>query len=184
MAGIFDRLQKQIEDKRKEGGITVLDLADLPTALRKIMRLMLRQIQMSYLQLCEATDQMPADERMTRAQLDDALKKLAEQAWLIQIGEGERAIYKVNLRRKPGSKLGESIWESLDAKLKDSPQAPENRLTAIYCIHAPRTPWCLWRHLRPAPHRPFDPGCRGLPAIELGSPAVGAHPALAIQARG
>lgn len=123
MAGVFDRLQKQIDDKRQEGGITILDLADLPPALRKIMRLMLRQLQMDYPQLCNAIDQMPEDERLTRANLDEALKKLAEQAWLIQIGEGERAIYKVNLRRKSGSKLGEGIWQNLDAKLKGHPGA-------------------------------------------------------------
>ena len=121
MAGVFDRLQKKIEDKRKEDGITVLDLADLPPALRKIMRLMLRQLQMNYNQLCEAVEQMPEDERLTRVQLDEALNKLAEQAWLIRIGQGERAIYKVNLRRKAGSKLGESIWQNLDAKLKNNP---------------------------------------------------------------
>ena len=121
MAGVFDRLQKQIDDKRKEGGITILDLADLPPALRKIMRLMLRQLQMNYPQLCNAMDQMPEEERLTRANLDEALKKLTEQAWLIQIGEGERAIYKVNLRRKAGSQLGEDIWQNLDAKLKGSP---------------------------------------------------------------
>ena len=118
MPGVFDRLQKQIDDKRKEGGITALDLADLPPALRKIMRLMLRQLQMNYPQLCDAMDQMPEGERLKRADLNDALKKLSEQAWLIQIGEGERAIYKVNLRRKAGSKLGEDIWQNLDAKLK------------------------------------------------------------------
>ncbi len=123
MSGVFDQLQKQIDDKRKEGGITILDLADLPPALRKIMLLMLRQLQMNYPQLCNAMDQMPEDERLTRANLDEALKKLAEQAWLIQIGEGERAIYKVNLRRKAGSKLGEGIWQNLDAKLKGNPGA-------------------------------------------------------------
>lgn len=123
MAGVFDRLQKQIDDKSQQGGITVLDLADLPPALRKIMRLMLRQLQMNYPQLCDAMDQMPEDERLTRANLDEALKKLAEQAWLIQIGEGERAIYRVNLRRKAGSKLGEGIWQNLDAKLKGNPGA-------------------------------------------------------------
>jgi hypothetical protein len=123
MAGIFDRLQKQIDDKRKEGGITVLDLADLPPALRKIMLLMLRQLQMNYPQLCDAMDQLPEEEQLTRANLDEALKKLAEQAWLIQIGTGESAIYKVNLRRKAGSKLGEGIWQNLDAKLKGNPGA-------------------------------------------------------------
>jgi hypothetical protein len=120
MTGIFDRLQKQIDDKRKSGGITVLDLADLPPALRKIMKLMLRKLQLNYPQLCQAMDEMPEDERLTYAELNEVLRKLSEQAWLIQIGEGERAIYKVNLRRKAGSALGESIWKNLDAKLKDN----------------------------------------------------------------
>ena len=118
MSGVFDRLQKQIDDKRKEGGISVLDLADLPPALRKIMRLMLRQLQMNYAQLAEAIDQLPEGERLTRTSLDEALKKLSEQAWLIQIGEGERAVYKVNLRRKAGSHLSDTIWQNLDSKLK------------------------------------------------------------------
>jgi hypothetical protein len=119
MAGVFDRLQKQIDDKRKEGGITVLDLADLPPALRKIMLLMLRQLQMNYAQLVEAIDrQLPEGERLTGTDLDEALKKLSEQAWLIQIGEGERAVYKVNLRRRAGSNLSETIWQNLDSKLK------------------------------------------------------------------
>jgi len=121
MAGVFDRLQKQIDDKQKEGGITALDLADLPPALRKIMRLMLRQLHMNYPQLYEAMEKMPEGERLSRADLDEALKTLSQQAWLIQIGEGERAIYKVNLRRKAGSTLASGIWQSLDAKLKDNP---------------------------------------------------------------
>lgn len=118
MAGVFDRLQKRIEDRRKEGGISVLDLADLSPALRKIMRLMLRQTKMDYVQLLAVIDQLPAEERLTPSQLDESLSKLSEQAWLIQIGSGERAIYKVNLRRKAGSKLSTSIWQDLDSKLK------------------------------------------------------------------
>ena len=121
MTGIFDRLQKQIDDKHKSGGITVLDLVDLPPALRKIMKLMLRKLQLSYSQLRQVMDEMPENERLTHSELDETLKKLSEQAWLIQIGEGERAIYKVNLRRKTGSALGESIWQNLDTKLKDNP---------------------------------------------------------------
>ena len=119
MTGIFDRLQKQIDDKQKEGGITALDLADLPPALRKIMRLMLRQVQMNYPQLCDAMEIFPEAERLSAEELNDALKTLSQQAWLIQIGEGERAIYKVNLRKKAGSTLASGIWQSLDAKLKE-----------------------------------------------------------------
>ena len=121
MTGTFDRLQKQIDDKRAKGGISVLDLAELSPALRKIMKLMLRQLRMNYPQLIAAMEGLPEEELLSQDELDKALERLVDQAWLIQIGAGERAIYKVNLRRKAGSAIGESIWQSLEAKLKDNP---------------------------------------------------------------
>ena len=118
MAGVFDRLQSKIEDKQKEGGITALDLADLSPSLRKIMRLMLRRLQLSYPQLCAAMEEMPEAERMPRGDLNKALDTLYEQAWLVRLGQGEKAIYKVNLRPNSGSTLASGIWNSLDEKLK------------------------------------------------------------------
>lgn len=117
MPGVFDRLQRQIEDKKQEGGITALDLADLPPALRKIMRLMLRQLEMTYPQLLEAMQKMPEAERLSQQDLDEALNALSQQFWLIRFGEGQRATYKVNLRRKAGSTLATNIWTTLDAKI-------------------------------------------------------------------
>ncbi|MBE0672152.1 MAG: hypothetical protein IH588_16350 [Anaerolineales bacterium] len=122
MPGVFDRLNKEIKDKQQEGGITALDLADLQPALRKIMRLMLRELQMTYPRLCEVMDAMPEKERLTRDELDESLSTLTQQFWLIRIGEGIKAIYKVNLRRKAGSTLASGIWSSLDEKLKDKPK--------------------------------------------------------------
>ena len=122
MPGVFDRLNKEIENKQPEGGITPLDLAELPPALRKIMRLMLRELQMNYPRLCEAMDSMPEAERLSRDDLDAALATLTEQFWLTRIGEGEKAIYKVNLKRKAGSTLAAGIWSSLDARLKNKPK--------------------------------------------------------------
>ena len=122
MPGVFDRLNKEIKDKQQEGGITALDLAELSPALRKIMRLMLRELQMSYPRLCEAMDAMPEKDRLTRDGLDESLSTLTQQSWLIRIGEGEKAIYKVNLRHGDGSKLAAGIWSSLDAKLKGKPK--------------------------------------------------------------
>jgi hypothetical protein len=118
MAGVFDRLQNKIEDKQKEGGITALDLADLPPALRKIMRLMLRRLQMSYPQLCEAMEAMPEADRLSQGDLDKALEDLSRQSWLTRLGDGPKAIYKVNLRPKSGSTLATGIWSSLEDKLK------------------------------------------------------------------
>lgn len=125
MPGVFDRLNKEIESKHQEGGVTALDFVDLPPALRKIMRLMLRELQLSYVQLCDAIDAMPEAERLSRDDLKDALSTLTQQFWLLRIGEGEKAIYKVNLRRKAGSTLASGIWASLDTKLKDNPKDPK-----------------------------------------------------------
>ncbi len=118
MPGIFDRLQKEIENKQGEGGITALDLADLPPALRKIMRLMLRELQLSYPQLTEAAASFPDSEKIQHKDLDEALDTLTNQGWLIRIGQGEKAIYKVNLRKKAGSTIASGIWNTLDSKLK------------------------------------------------------------------
>ncbi|MCC7119296.1 MAG: hypothetical protein IT310_12290 [Anaerolineales bacterium] len=118
MPGVFDRLNKEIENKQKEGGITPLDLVELSPTLRKIMKLMLRELQMTYPRLREVMDAMPEAERLTPNSLDEALASLTEQFWLIRIGEKEKAIYKVNLKRKSGSTLANGIWSSLDQKLK------------------------------------------------------------------
>lgn len=121
MPGLFDRLDKEIKDSQKDGGITPLDIAKLPPSLRKIMRLMLRELSMSYPRMCEVMDSMPEQDRLTRADLDSALSTLTDQFWLTRIGENEKAIYKVNLRRKAGSTLAAGIWSSLDQKLKGGP---------------------------------------------------------------
>ncbi|GAB4544642.1 MAG: hypothetical protein Fur002_18040 [Anaerolineales bacterium] len=118
MPGVFDNLSKQIEEKNKEGGIRPLDLAGLPPTLRKMMRVMLRELQASYPRLCEIIDSMPEAERMTRAELDLTLNQLVEDTWLLRIGEGEKAIYKANMRRKEGSKLAAGVWSALDSRLK------------------------------------------------------------------
>ncbi len=122
MPGVFDRLNKEIQDKQQEGGITALDLADLAPSLRRIMKLMLRELQMDYPRLCETMDSFPPEERLSRPQLDEALATLTRQFWLLRIGEGPRAIYKVNLRKKSGSTLATGIWSNLDAKLKGGPE--------------------------------------------------------------
>ena len=116
MPGVFDRLNKAIEIKKKLEGISALDLIDLPPLLRKIMRLMLREIKMSYPRLCEVTDALPEGQRVSRAELQQSLDKLTELHWLIRIGEGEKAIYRVNLRAKRTSKLDENIWSTLEAR--------------------------------------------------------------------
>ena len=72
MSGIFDRLQKQLDIRKREGGISALELADLPPNLRQIMRLMLREVVMKYDDIVAAVDAMPESRRMSHAELDEA----------------------------------------------------------------------------------------------------------------
>jgi hypothetical protein len=119
MNGIFDRLQNEIETSRQERGITMLDLAELSPALRKIMRVMLRELKMNYPGLCATMDSLPVDQRLSQADLDDALDSLTRQFWLTRIGNNdESAIYKINLRRRSGSSLPQGLWGLLDGKIK------------------------------------------------------------------
>jgi len=125
------------ENPGPEGGISVLELADLPAAQSKIMRLMLRKIEMAYPDLCLAIEARPEAERLCRADLDAGLEALNNQHWLNRTDGPEHATYKVNfrrrasrtlakvnLRRQAGRALPADIWETLDRK-KDSDQPPK-----------------------------------------------------------
>src|ERR1051326_4039818 len=97
-----------------DSGLSVLDFGDLPSTQRKTMRLMLRQREVTYPDLCQVVDALPEAERLTRSELDDALKNLTEQQWLIRSGEAP-VIYKVNFRRGTRPALARDIWNVLDS---------------------------------------------------------------------
>ena len=117
MSSVFDRLQKQLDIQKREQGISALDLADLPPEMRKIMRLMLREVVMKYTDLWKAVEAMPTAQRLSREELDSALETLVEQNWLVRYGQAEMASYKVNLRRRAGSQLSKDIWSALEDKI-------------------------------------------------------------------
>jgi hypothetical protein len=123
MSGVFDRLQRQLDIQKRERGISALEIAALPPNLRKIMRLMLREVVIKYNDLCKQIEQLPEANRLSKSELDAALDILVEQNWLVRMGEGEFLSYRVNLRRKAGSTLGQDVWASLNAKI-EPPSAP------------------------------------------------------------
>ena len=117
MSSVFDRLQRQLEVQKREHGISALDIADLPPNLRKIMRLMLRNLAMKYGEIAAAIEAMPTTQQLSKQELDQALNMLVEQNWLLRAGEGDMLTYRVNLRRKAGSSLDKDIWASLETKI-------------------------------------------------------------------
>ena len=114
MSGVFDRLHKRLELEKRDEGISPLELASLPPPLRKIMRAMLREVEILYLDMITLVEDWPEKDRMPRGELDAALQTLTVQGWLIRRGEGERVRYQVNLRRKAPSKVAQGIWAALN----------------------------------------------------------------------
>jgi hypothetical protein len=124
MGGLFDKLQNQIENRAQEGGISAIDIASLPPTLRKIMRLMLRENEMTDAAIREAVEAMPEADRVSQSDLSDALNALTAESWLIRLGQDETVTYRVNLRRKAGSGLGGAIWARLESRLEQNKTAP------------------------------------------------------------
>ena len=121
---IFDRLQRQLDIQKREQGISALELMDLPPNLRRIMKMMLREVVMKYIHITQAVAAFPEANRMSQGELDAGLKTLVEQNWLITSGDGEFLSYRVNLRRKAGSALDQDIWAALNRRIAKASEQP------------------------------------------------------------
>jgi len=118
MNDLFDRLQNELDNRNEEGGITPMDLLELPEEMRRIMRKMLRTRTMRKQEIVDFINSWDEKDQLTKEDLDNSLTYLVDQGWLIKIGEGDTIGYRVNLRRKKGSSLDTNIWGALDNKLK------------------------------------------------------------------
>jgi hypothetical protein len=127
MGGLFDKLQNKIENRTQEGGISAIDIASLPPTLRKIMRLMLRENEMAYTAIREAVEAMAEADRISPADLSEALNTLTAESWLIRLGQEDAVTYRVNLRRKAGSGLGGAIWARLESRMDQNKAAPQEQ---------------------------------------------------------
>jgi hypothetical protein len=126
MGSLFDKLQNELDDREEEGGITALDLVDLPPPLRKLMRILLREVEASRADLEKKVQEMPEKDRLSDEDLGKSLDALVKQSWLIALGDGENIRYRVNLRRKKGSDLASSIWNSLEDRIEERAKKPDS----------------------------------------------------------
>ena len=120
MSGVFDRLSKKLDEKDDSSGISPLDLANLPQAQRQLMRILLRELEMSFSTLVKVIEELPDEKRPASVEVEEALKALALEGWVIKMGEGEHVTYRANLRRKAPSTLAQSIWSTLDARIGEA----------------------------------------------------------------
>ena len=98
-----------------EGGLSMLDLVGLPPAQRTLMRLMLRQPDISYAELAQALAGLPEADRLSPAELDETLDALLQQQFLLRSARDQDATFRVSHRRNARSTRRTTIWDALDS---------------------------------------------------------------------
>ena len=121
--GIFNRLSDKLGDIPDGEGVSPITIGALPSNQKRIVRLLLRELEMSYTAIIEEMGN--ADPPVVGAELDEALKELALDGWLIRMGEGERVLYAVNMRRRAPSQMAHALWANLGNKITQSHQGEE-----------------------------------------------------------
>jgi len=110
----FEGLNKQLDVEENEG-VTAIDLVALRGLHKQIMLALIRD--------ADAAGAGIPYQRLTQVfssvtnELPNTLAELANQGWIIILGEPPHQRYKVHMRRKRGSKLGFGIWSLLSQRL-------------------------------------------------------------------
>jgi predicted transcriptional regulator len=107
------------------------DLADLPLPQRQVMRLMLRETQMTGEELSQAVKALPADRRFDDTALRTALQSLVEGQWLVSSREGQTTRYVINLHQKRGGAFAQDIWATLADRNLSAFYTGEGWVTAV-----------------------------------------------------
>jgi hypothetical protein len=122
MSGVFDSLKGKM-DEHAEDGLSPIQIASLPPLERKIVRLLLRELEVSHGAVWEAMQALPEAERPSRNDMEAALENLATEGWVIRRGEGDSRNYEPNMRRKAPSTLAKAIWSSLGSRIAETKSA-------------------------------------------------------------
>ncbi|MFW5943126.1 MAG: hypothetical protein ACOCXI_15085 [Chloroflexota bacterium] len=118
MSGLFDNISRKLEADAGQRGISAWEITRLSPSLRAIVRALLREVELTYPELCRRLQAAPAGEgQMSRAELDEALQQLLNRAWIVRMGQQESTTYRVNLQRRRGTRLSASLWEQLEQRL-------------------------------------------------------------------
>lgn len=94
-------------------GFNVVDFMSLPPAERCLVRLLLRQSAMSYVELADQVATMPPDQQLTPRQFEAALEHLTRMEWLVSLESDGQTYYEVNALQK-ANQANRNYWEDLN----------------------------------------------------------------------
>jgi hypothetical protein len=129
--GIFKHLQDEVQEREKREGITLADLLELDSSLRRVMNRVTRYGEMTVPQAVELLEDTP--ENVTQM-----LNTLAEKGYLLREKGPEGWVYRVHLARKRGTSLPPGVWSALGSQLQPEPSdAPDEDSEDVVETEAP-----------------------------------------------
>ena len=117
MAGLFDRLQDEIERREPQSGISPLDLLDMSPELQAVLQLLARRGALPADDVASATGLSPEDAARV---LDELVAKGHARAET----EGELTRYRAQFGRRRARHVPEGIWKALAEKVEPQPGDP------------------------------------------------------------
>ena len=112
MAGLFDRLQDEINSREQPGGLSPVDLLDLPPTLANIIKKIIRKNGMKLGEIAAALDQSPEETRQ-------ALDELVDKGYVRRVEVKQEFWYKAHFGRKADKTLNQSVWSALDQVIEE-----------------------------------------------------------------
>jgi len=111
MAGLFDRLQSEIEARQRMEGITPADLLELSPELRRIVNTITRRGEMSLAEIILELDMKPSEAR-------GLLDTLVEKGFLKAFEAKGELRYKTFFARRRVREVPVNIWDALSDKVE------------------------------------------------------------------
>lgn len=87
----------------------LVDLMELSSAQRQVVRLILRQTMMKYEDLCLSIQEL---QHIDRAEVDALLNELTTHEWIVALLKDKERVYRVNLVRR-AAKQNQAFWSRL-----------------------------------------------------------------------
>jgi DNA-binding MarR family transcriptional regulator len=111
--GIFDRVQREIDARDKQEGITPADLLDLSSSLRRLMNRITRGGEITVEAAAELLEETPGNARQM-------LNALVEKGYLERVEKEEGWIYRTRFARKRGREIPAGMWSALGKRTRDA----------------------------------------------------------------
>ncbi len=120
MSDLFNRLQDEINAQEQPGGLSPIDLLDLPDELSQIIRKIIRRNGMKLADVAEALAVSPDEARQT-------LESLVEKGFVRRVEVKNDIWYKARFAQKRSRTVSSSLWQALDEVVepKDAPPAAD-----------------------------------------------------------